>query len=212
MPRGPAVISARSWPDEIRVRIWYEIMDAKLQSQPTPLSTADALRARPIAAAAVAVAVGGAATILGAWFFQYVLGYQPCALCLEQRYVYYFGIPLAVLVVLGEQVGATRKVLLLALFAITIGMIWNTGLSSYHAGVEWKWWPGPRDCTGPLDSLSGGGLLRELETIHVPRCDDAAWRFLGISLAGYDAVISLALAAIAGWGFWTGLRQTRAAN
>jgi disulfide bond formation protein DsbB len=187
-------------------------MDAKLQSHRMPSSFADALQARPIATAAIAIAVGGAATILGAWFFQYVLGYQPCALCLEQRYVYYFGIPLAVLVVLGEQVGATRKVLLLALFAITIGMIWNTGLSSYHAGVEWKWWPGPRDCSGPLDSLSGGGLLRELETIHVPRCDDAAWRFLGISLAGYDAVISLALAAIAGWGFWAGLKQARGAR
>jgi disulfide bond formation protein DsbB len=186
-------------------------MDAKLSPQPTPLSSADAVRARPVAAAAVAIAVGGAATILGAWFFQYVLGYQPCALCLEQRYVYYFGVPLAVLIVLGEQVGAQRKVLLLALLAITIGMIWNTGLSSYHAGVEWKWWPGPRDCTGPLDSLSGGGLLRELETIHVPRCDDAAWRFLGVSLAGYDAVISLALAAIAGWGFWAGLKQARGA-
>jgi disulfide bond formation protein DsbB len=51
-----------------------------------------------------------------------------------------------------------------------------------------------------------------LQSIHVARCDDAAWRFLGLSLAGYDAVISLALAAIAGWGFWTGLKQTRAAN
>jgi disulfide bond formation protein DsbB len=185
-------------------------MDAKLQPQPT--STGAALQARPIAAAAIAVAVGGAATILGAWFFQYVLGYQPCALCLEQRYVYYFGIPLAVLILLGDRVGATRKVLLLALLVIAAGMIWNTGLSTYHAGVEWKLWPGPRDCTGPLDSLSGGGLLGELQSIHVPRCDDAAWRFLGISLAGYDAVISLALAAIAGWGFWAGLKQARAAG
>jgi len=185
-------------------------MDAKLQPQRMPSSFADALQARPIASAAIVVAVGGAATILGAWFFQYVLGYQPCALCLEQRYVYYFGVPLAVLVVLGEQVGATRKVLLLALLVIAAGMIWNTGLSTYHAGVEWKWWPGPRDCTGTVDSLSGGGLLGELQSIHVPRCDEAAWRFLGISLAGYDVVISLTLAAIAGWGFWAGLRQTRA--
>jgi disulfide bond formation protein DsbB len=187
-------------------------MDAKLQPQPMPPSTADALRARPIAAAAIAVAVGSAATILGAWFFQYALGYQPCALCLEQRYVYYFAVPLAVLVVLGERVGASRKVLLLALLAIAVGMIWNTGLSTYHAGVEWKFWPGPRDCTGTVDNLAGGGLLGELQSIHVPRCDEAAWRFLGISLAGYDAGISLALAAIAGWGFWAGLKQARAAN
>jgi disulfide bond formation protein DsbB len=188
------------------------IMDAKLQSDRMPQTYAGAVAARPITAAAIAVAIGGAATILGAWFFQYVLGYMPCPLCLEQRYAYYFGIPLAVLVVLGESVGASRKVLLLALFAIMAGMIWNTGLSAFHAGVEWKWWPGPRDCSGPLDSLgSSGGLLRDLQSIHVARCDDAAWRFLGISLAGYDVLISATLAAIAGWGVLAGWKQGRAA-
>jgi disulfide bond formation protein DsbB len=185
-------------------------MDAKRQTHRLTGTYVAALRERPMTAAAIAVAVGGSATILGAWFFQYVLGYMPCPLCLEQRYAFYFGIPLAVLVVLGESAGASRKVLLLALLAITAGMIWNTGLSAFHAGVEWKWWPGPRDCSGPLDSLSSGGLLQSLQSIHVARCDDAAWRFLGLSLAGYDVLISAALAAIAGWGFWAGLRQLRA--
>jgi disulfide bond formation protein DsbB len=185
-------------------------MDAKRQTHWLPGTYVAALPERPITAAAIAVAVGGSATILGAWFFQYVLGYMPCPLCFEQRYAYYFGIPLAVLVVLGESAGASRKVLLLALLAITAGMIWNTGLSAFHAGVEWKWWPGPRDCSGPLDSLSSGGLLQSLQSIHVARCDDAAWRFLGLSLAGYDVLISAALAVIAGWGFWAGLRQSRA--
>ena len=185
-------------------------MDAKLQSRLLPQSYADVVRSRPIAAAATAVAVGGAATILGAWFFQYGLGYMPCPLCLEQRYAYYFGVPLAVLVVLGESVGSSRKVLLLALAAITAGMFWNTGLSAFHAGVEWKWWPGPRDCSGPLDSLGAGNLLHDLQSIHIARCDEAAWRFLGLSLAGYDVLISLALAAIAGWGLRAGLKQARA--
>ena len=187
-------------------------MDAKRQTHRLPGTYVAALRERPMTAAASAVAVGGSATILGAWFFQYVLGYMPCPLCLEQRYAYYFGIPLAVLVVLGESVGSSRKVLLLALAAITAGMLWNTGLSAFHAGVEWKWWPGPRDCSGPLDSLSSGGLLQSLQSIHVARCDDAAWRFLGISLAGYDVLISAALAAIAGWGFWAGLRQAQGSS
>jgi len=176
-------------------------MNAKLQSRWLPRSYAEALRARPIASAAIAVAVGGSATILGAWFFQYVLGYMPCPLCLEQRYVYYFGIPLAVLVVLGESVGASRKVLLLALFAIAAGMLWNTGLSAYHAGVEWKWWPGPQECSGPLNDLStGGDLLSSLTNLTIVRCDEAAWRFVGLSLAGYNVLISLALAAVAAWG------------
>ena len=60
-------------------------------------------RTRPIAAAAVLVAVGGIATILGAWFFQYGLGLKPCPLCYEQRYPYYFAIPLAALVILGDS-------------------------------------------------------------------------------------------------------------
>jgi disulfide bond formation protein DsbB len=55
-------------------------------------------------------------------------------------------------------------------------------------------------------------LLQSLQSIHVARCDDAAWRFLGLSLAGYDVLISLTLAVIAGWGFWAGLRQARAAD
>jgi len=185
-------------------------MDAKLSAQTPSQSLAGRLAARPFTAAAAALAIGGTATILGAWFFQYALGYQPCPLCLEQRYAFYFGIPLAIMVVLGERVGASRKVLLLALFAIMAGMIWNTGLSTYHAGVEWKFWPGPRDCSGTLEGLSSpGSLLNDLQSIHIPRCDDAAWRFLGISLAGYDALISAALATIAGWGLWTALRRPR---
>jgi disulfide bond formation protein DsbB len=188
-------------------------MDAKLETPPMSQSFAASLRDRPIRAAALAVAVGGAATILGAWIFQYVLGYQPCPLCLDQRFAFYFGIPLAVLVVLGESVGSSRRVLLMALFVIMAGMLFNTGLSAFHAGVEWKWWPGPRDCSGPLNSLGGaGGLLRDLQSIHIARCDDAAWRFVGISLAGYDALISLALAAVAGWGLWAGSKQARGAQ
>ncbi len=180
-------------------------MDAKLAPRRKPDTWVSTARARPIAAAATAIAIGGAATILGAWFFQYGIGLKPCPLCLEQRNVYYFGIPLAVLVILGDQVGASRKVLLAALLAIAAGMLWNAGLATYHAGIEWKWWPGPPDCSGPLENLgSPGGLLRDLQSINVVRCDEAAWRFLGLSLAGYDVLISLALAAVAAWGVLAG--------
>ena len=172
------------------------------------------IRSRPVAAAAAAIAAVGAVTILGAWFFQYGLGLKPCPLCLEQRYAYYFAIPLAVMVALGDQVGASRKVLMAALAAITLGMLWNAGLGVYHSGIEWKWWPGPQECSGALDDLgSAGGLLNKLQSISVVRCDEAAWRFLGLSLAGYNVIISLALAAIAAWAAkmeWrTGARSAR---
>jgi disulfide bond formation protein DsbB len=163
------------------------------------------LRQEPFALAAAAIAVVGIAAILGALVFQYGLGLAPCPLCLEQRIAYYVAIPLAAMVMLGVSVGASRKVLLLALAAIALAMLWNAGLGAYHAGVEWKWWEGPRDCSGAVNSLgSARDMLRQLETTRVVRCDEAAWRFLGLSLAGYNVLISLALAALALWGIVRG--------
>ena len=81
-------------------------MDARLQ-QPHTETWIEWAQARPIVAAAAVVAIGGAATILGALYFQYVLGYRPCPLCLEQRYPYYFGIPLAVFILLGTPGGSS---------------------------------------------------------------------------------------------------------
>ena len=158
-------------------------------------------RAEPIAAAAVAIAVVGVATVFGFLFFQYVLGYPPCPLCLEQRYAYYASIPLAAMILLGLSVGASRKVLLLALLAIAGAMAWNAGLGVYHSGIEWHWWPGPQDCSGPVVNFGpAGSLLDRIQNARVVRCDEAAWRFLGLSLAGYNVLISSALAAVALWG------------
>jgi disulfide bond formation protein DsbB len=173
----------------------------------TTESWANLARTRPIAAAAMVVALGGIATILGAWFFQYGLGLKPCPLCLEQRYPYYFAIPLAALVILGDSVGSKRKVLIAALAMIALGMLWNGALGVYHSGVEWKLWAGPRDCSGALEGLgSAEDMLKRLEQTNVVRCDEAAWRFLGLSLAGYNVLISLALAAAAIWGVITARR------
>jgi disulfide bond formation protein DsbB len=93
---------------------------------------------------------------------------------------------------------------------ITAIMLWNAGLSAYHAGVEWKFWAGPADCSGPINSLgSASDMLRQLQNIRIVRCDEAAWRFLGISLAGYDVLVSLFLAGIAAWGFKESVARQR---
>jgi len=157
------------------------------------------VRAQPAAAAAMVIAVVGVAAILAVYYFQFVLGYPPCPLCLEQRFAYYFAIPLSAMVLLGISVGSSRKVLLLAFLAITIAMLWNAGLGAYHSGVEWHWWPGPQDCSGATPNFSAGGsLLDQINRTRVVRCDEAAWRFLGLSLAGYNVLVSLGLAAVAG--------------
>jgi disulfide bond formation protein DsbB len=160
--------------------------------------TATLARSQPAGTAAVAVAVIGLAAILGAYFFQYVIGLPPCPLCLEQRIAYYVSIPLAAMILLGLSVGSSRKVVMLAFFAIAAAMLWNAGLGVYHSGVEWHWWPGPQDCSGAVPNFSAGdSLIEQMNKARVVRCDEAAWRFLGLSLAGWNVVIAFTLAAIA---------------
>ncbi|MCK1604289.1 disulfide bond formation protein B [Bradyrhizobium sp. 166] len=156
----------------------------------------------PALAASLAVALTAAATIAGAWYFQLVLGIVPCPLCLEQRYAYYLVIPLGLLIALAARGGAPRPLLLAGLAILALASIANAGLGTYHSGVEWGFWKGPTDCSGPVVNLgSATDLLSRLDTVKVVRCDEVQWRFLGLSLAGYNVLISLLMAAIAAWGF-----------
>ena len=156
---------------------------------------------RPALVAALGIAAVAAATLAGAWFFQLVLDIQPCPLCLEQRYAYYLAVPLALLVAISAAKDAPRALTVIGLVLLTAAALGNAGLGTYHAGVEWGLWQGPTDCTGTIGGLgSAGGLLDRLDSVKVIRCDEVQWRFLGISLAGYNVLISLLMAALAGWG------------
>jgi disulfide bond formation protein DsbB len=157
--------------------------------------------AEPGAAAALAIFVLSAATLAGAWYFQLVLKLPPCPLCLEERLPYHIVIPLSLLLAIAALARAPHTIIAVGFVAIIVTMLCGAVLAGYHAGVEWHFWPGPADCSGPLTDLTtGGSLLNRLQSIHVVRCDEAAWRFLGISLAGYNVLVSLALAAIAVYG------------
>ena len=157
--------------------------------------------ANPALMAALAVTALAAGTLAGAWYFQLVLDIRPCPLCLEQRYAYYLAIPLGALTALAASRHAPRAVLLAGLVLLALTALGNAGLGAYHAGVEWGFWQGPTDCTGPVGNLgSAGDLLKRLDTVKVIRCDEVQWRFLGLSLAGYNVLISLLMAAIAAWG------------
>jgi len=162
----------------------------------------------PVLIAAVLIVVIAAATIGGAWYFQLVLDIRPCPLCLEQRYAYYLSIPLAALTALAAGLYAPRWLLVGGLAILALAAFGNAVLGSYHAGVEWGFWQGPTDCTGPVGNLgSAGTLLERLDTVKVIRCDEVQWRFLGVSLAGYNVLISLLMAAIAAWGLAKSLQQ-----
>jgi len=162
----------------------------------------------PILMAALTILIVAAATLAGAWFFQLVLDIRPCPLCLEQRYAYYFAVPLAALVALAAASRAPRRLLVAGLVVLAAAVLANAGLGTYHAGVEWGLWQGPTECTGPIGNLgSAGSLLARLDSVKVIRCDEVQWRFLGLSLAGYNVLISLLMAAVAGWGIAKSAKQ-----
>jgi disulfide bond formation protein DsbB len=136
------------------------------------------------------------ATIIGAWAFQ-EHGYTPCELCLKERIPYYTGILVAAAAIVFAE-GGKREFLRPALIALCLIFLVSAAFGIYHAGVEWGFWPGPAECTGSFEKAkSPADFLRQLENIRVVRCDEAAVRILGLSLAGWNAVISLALAALA---------------
>jgi len=164
-------------------------------------SWTDRIRTDPAAAAALAIFVLSAVTLLGAWYFEYVLKLAPCPLCLEERLPYHIVIPLSLLMAIAALARAPRALITVGFLAIVAAMLCGAALGAYHAGVEWRWWPGPNDCSGPVtDFTAKGPLLSQLRSIRVVRCDEAAWRFIGISLAGYNVLVSLLLAAIAAFG------------
>ena len=127
------------------------------------------------------------ATIAGAWIFEYA-GFAPCALCLKQRWAYYAAIPLSLLLL-----AAPPSAMRMGLMVLAILWLASMVFGIYHSGVEWKWWQGPSTCG------EGGGLTGELPDLTKPvvLCTEAAIRIFGLSLAGWNAVISLALAILA---------------
>jgi disulfide bond formation protein DsbB len=177
---------------------WQASMDQAITGR---MTWVDRLCADRSTLAALAIFLISTATILGAWFFEFVLKYPPCELCLEERLPYHVVIPLSLLLTIAAFVQAPQKILTVGFVAVIVAVLCGAALGIYHAGVEWHFWAGPTACTGSLNNLNAGGsILNQLQSINVVRCDEAAWRFLGISLAGYNVLICLAMAAVALYG------------
>lgn len=163
---------------------------------------ADQARTRPWLSTALVLALGGTATILGAYFFEFVLKLPPCPLCLEQRVPYYIMIPTALAVAVAAAAGAPGLLVRLGLVVLAGLMVWAAALGIYHAGAEWGFWQGPTSCALPSTiARTPGDLLRQIQTGPRPvDCTVAAWRFLGLSLAGWNVVVATIMAAVALFG------------
>jgi disulfide bond formation protein DsbB len=163
---------------------------------------------RPLALAAVIVLVTGVAVLGGAWALETFANVIPCQLCLQQRQVYYFGLPLTAVALVWLFSAASPGVPRVLMAVIGILFVGGAGLAAYHAGVEWHWWPGPTSCaTGGGSAESAAGLVQQMQRTRVVPCDVASWRFLGLSLAGYNMLISLAVVALIAWAIRASLRR-----
>ena len=137
----------------------------------------------------ILIAAGGsAALLLGALAFQYVGGLAPCTLCIWQRW------PHLAAVILGALALGVRGPVLPLLGALAT--LATAGIGGFHAGVEWGWWEGLASCSaGSIAGISTSDLLNPDVVVAAPvRCDAVAWALLGLSMAGWNAVISLGLA------------------
>ena len=135
-------------------------------------------------------------------------GLVPCTLCLKQREVYW---------VAGAAALAGTVVVRLSgfarwrwLFEAALAVIFAVGLAYavYHAGAEWKFWPGPTTCSGggKVDLSALTAVANGTVRVKPPACDQAAWVFLGLSMAGWNALISLKLLI---YSAWAALRDRR---
>lgn len=143
----------------------------------------------------IALAAGGSAAVLAAAFgFQYLAGLAPCQLCLWQRWPHAaaIGIGLAALLVTRGPLARLLPILG-ALAALTAA-----GIGAFHVGVEQKWWEGLASCTaGSISGISTADLLNpDVDVGAVIRCDEIAWQMFGLSMAGWNVVLSLALALL----------------
>ena len=138
----------------------------------------------------ILLAAGGSlAMLLGAWGFQYIGGLAPCTMCYWQRWPHMAAVAVGVA---GLGASTILWPLLGALSALT-----TAAIGVYHTGVERGWWDGPSTCTsGDISGLSADALFDQIMSAPLVRCDEVAWAFLGLSMASWNAVVSVGLALI----------------
>lgn len=135
---------------------------------------------------------GSAAVLLGALGFQFIGGLAPCPLCIWQRWPHLVALVIALLAV--TLLRRQRRVLsLLGMAAVLFG----AGVAVYHAGIERKWWTGPDTCTsGDISALTTDQLMAQIMSAPLVRCDEIVWDFLGLTMASWNAILSVGLAGM----------------
>jgi len=125
----------------------------------------------------------------------------PCTLCLRQREVYWVAGTVALVSMVAVRRPGGPRLRAATCWILGLIFLWGAAVAIYHAGAEWKFWPGPKSCSGAgvadVDAQALSALMNGAK-IKPPACDKAAWVFLGLSMAGWNALVSLALAGLSG--------------
>ena len=124
-----------------------------------------------------------AALMLGALGSQYIGGLTPCEMCMWQRWPHYGAITIALL---AFAIPNRALVWLAALAILASGVI-----GGFHAGVEYHWWEGLTKCSQVPGTGGSGNIIADIMKTPLVRCDEAQWTLFGISLAGYNAILSV---------------------
>ena len=142
-------------------------------------------------------ALGAALLMLAAAHAFETFGHMlPCTLCLKQREIYWLAAAVAAAGVLARFTPMDRPLIRFVNLALAALFLFEAFVAGYHAGVEWKWWPGPAACSGgsTVSAADIAALLRGGPRTP-PACDKPAWVFLGLSMAGWNFLVALGLAA-----------------
>ena len=142
--------------------------------------------ARELPKVAIAAFLFSGAMLLGAYAFEFIGGLAPCQMCYWQRWAHWAVLAFALLTFAAPRAGAPL---------VALGLAGSAGVAAYHAGVEYGWWQGPQSCTATGESLDGidpaailGGLSEPMSGVD---CSEPAWSMLGISMAGWNGLLSL---------------------
>lgn len=134
---------------------------------------------------------GSLALLAGAWGFQIIGGLVPCEMCWWQRY--------ALMAVAGLAVPALLAPVRALAALPLLAMLGNAGIALFHAGVERHWWQGITRCTAPPLAGDARSMMADLLSQPLVRCDAIPWQMFGISMAGWNFIVSLILAGGAAW-------------
>ena len=137
----------------------------------------------------VAAASGSAALMIAALAFQHLGGLAPCQMCIWQRYPHVIAIAIGLVAI---RFGNAALAWLGALAAFA-----TAAVGAYHTGVERGWWEGPSSCSAQsIGGLTTDELFEQIMTAPVVRCDEVAWSLIGLSMASWNMIASLVLAAL----------------